>query len=43
MHRTNSAGAYHDKFPLETCIFIAHSHCVANVRKKSRIKLKLSS
>ena len=25
---------YHVKFPLETCIFNAHSHCVANVRKK---------
>ena len=33
--RTARADFFHDKFPLETCIFNAHSHCVANVRKKS--------
>ncbi len=26
---------YHDKFALQTCILIAHSHFVANVYKKS--------
>ena len=33
--RIARADFFHDKFPLETCIFNAHSHCVANVRKKS--------
>ena len=37
--RTDGADFYHVKFPLETCIFNAHSHCVANVRKNVNKKV----